>query len=199
MRCVCCGWIVGEEHCPCGFSKPDEELTPLPNRTRIVSRLGRGPSMSYLWMPGEVVAHQGLLHLVRANGNNYWVELDDMLADAPEREQRLRRGTRVWALWVDGRWYRGQVDGAQGALRHITWDDGDSMWLECGMIVPEVVQAQTPQIDTVVLAPRWDGDVQPGRVEGQNGSQFRIVFPDGEETWASEEELAVLPPNPFLE
>jgi len=122
-----------------------------------------------------------------------------MLPEAPEREKQLRRGMRVWALWVDGRWYRGLIDGVQGSLRHVTWDDGDSMWLECGMIVPEVVLAQTPQVDTLVLARRWDGEVQPGRVEGQNGERFRIVFPDGEEIWASEEELAVLPPNPFAE
>jgi hypothetical protein len=129
---------------------------------------------------------------------DFWCDAYDLLAESPERTRRLHNGTRVWALWLDGRWYAGTVDALEGNLRHVTWNDGDSMWLEPSQIVLLVREAGPPQVDTIVLAPRWDGDYQPARVEQQEGRRFRVVFfSDQEEQRVEREEIRTFPANPF--
>ncbi|HXG10525.1 MAG TPA: tudor domain-containing protein [Gemmataceae bacterium] len=198
MRCTRCGWVVGRTRCPCGATAPRAVSPLIPVGTQVVARPGRGPSM-FIWLAGEVAAHEGPLHLVRSATGNYWCEADDLLPDLPGREDALTDGARVWALWLDGRWYPGTIDGRQGRLRHVTWDDGDSMWLEPGHIVLLVAEAGEPEVGTVVVAPRWNGEHQLARVEQQDGDRFRVVFSDGEEAWVCGDELATFPPNPFRE
>ena len=152
-----------------------------------------------LWMTGEVAGHQGQIHRVATRSGDYWCEAEDLLPDSPERARELTPGSRVWALWLDGRWFPGTVDAVEGTLRHVTWDDGDSMWLEGHQVVLLVKEKQAPEVGTVVVAQRWDGDFQPARVEAEEDGQFRVVYPDGEEAWVDEEKLQTFPPNPFRE
>lgn len=197
MRCTQCGWVVQENGCPCGAARPGRGVTLLPVGTQVMARPGRGPSMMY-WEHGEVVAHAGPLHRVRMNLGEFWCELDDLVPASPERERSLGDGARVWARWLDGRWYPGTVDGRQGPLRHVTWDDGDAMWLD-PLFMVLLVKEGTPQVDTIALAPRWDGEYQPARIEQQEGVRYRVVFQDGEEAWVTADELRTLPAYPFLD
>jgi hypothetical protein len=151
------------------------------------------------WFAGEVIGHQGRLHKVETPMGAYWCEPDDLLAGAAEREAILDRGTRVWARWLDGRWYPGTVDGSQGPLRHITWDDGDSMWLEASHIVLLAGEPSEPTVGGVVVARRWDGEFQPGTLDQREGDRFHVVFRDGEEAWVTGEDLYQFPPNPFVD
>jgi hypothetical protein len=152
-----------------------------------------------VWLTGEVIGHEGRLHQVRTPPGVYWCEADDLLPDAPGREHDLEDGARVWALWLDGRWYPGTIDACHGRLRHVTWDDGDSMWLEPGHLVLLVTEAGDPEVGNVVVAQRWNGEYQPARVEQQDGDSYRVVFADGEESWLSADDLSTFPPNPFRE
>src|SRR6516164_5650913 len=70
----------------------------------------------------------------------------------PRRGETLTPDTRVWAMWLDGRWYPGRVDDVEGPLRHITWDDGDSMWLDANAVVPLIVETGRPKEGALVLA-----------------------------------------------
>lgn len=196
MRCLQCGWSVRDSACPCGAAQPgDTAQVEVP--ARVSARPGRGQSMLF-WAPGEVIERQGPLCKVRTRALEFWCEAADLVLEAPQRTRRLLDGTRVWALWLDGHWYPGTVDGAEGSLRHVTWDDGDSMWLEPAQLVVLVREAGPPQVDTVALAPRWDGNYQPARVEQQDGRRFRVVFfSDEEEAWVEREELRTFPANPF--
>jgi hypothetical protein len=169
----------------------------VPAGTKVVARPGQGPSMA-VWFPGEVTAHQGALHQVTTRAGDYWCEVDDLLPASEEREPALAHGVRVWALWLDGRWYPGTVDGCQGSLRHVRWDDGDRMWLPAGHAVVLAAEPDGPQVGQVVMAPHWNGEVQPARVEQEEDQRFRVVFADGEESWVSGDELQTFPPNPFL-
>lgn len=168
----------------------------IPVGTRVVARPGRGPSLM-VWMTGEVQRHEGPLHQVRTASGGYWCEADDLLPDLPGWEHDLNEGARVWALWLDGRWYPGTVDGRQGRIRHVTWDDGDAMWLEPTYLVLLAAEATAPEVGSVVVAQRWNGEHQPARVEQQEDDRYRVVFADGEESWVSEEDLITFPPNPF--
>lgn len=196
MRCTQCGWIVGKERCPCGASLPNFEKKSFPVGTRVVARPGRGPSMS-VWMPGEVVAHQGPLHQVNTRAGQYWVESDDLLAESVDREKVLEDDTRVWALWLDGRWYPGTIDKMQGPLRHVTWDDGDAMWLDAYQTVVLAAEAEPPEEGSMVIAKRWDGEFQPARVEQKEGLRYRVAFSDGEEATIPGDDLYTFPPSPF--
>src|SRR5262249_30826209 len=118
MRCARCGWVVTETRCPCGATLARTETAPLPVGTAVVARPGCGPSM-FIWLAGEVTGQDGALHQVRTASGTYWCELDDLLPDLPGREQHLEDGERVWALWLDGRWYPGTIDRCQGRLRHV--------------------------------------------------------------------------------
>jgi hypothetical protein len=151
------------------------------------------------WDAGEISGHQGPLHKVSLPFGEYWCEPDDLLPESPDRAAALEFGSRVWARWLDGRWFPGYVDGVQGPLRHVTWDDGDAMWLETTHIVPLVHEAGPPQLGAVVTARRWNGEYQPARVEQQEGLRYQVVFSDEEETWVTEEDIRTFPPNPFRE
>lgn len=198
MRCGRCGWIVEESRCPCGDPSFRSSVSLIPVGTRVVARPGRGASMM-VWFTGEVVAHEGTIHQVKTASGTYWCEADDLLPDSPERERELVNGERVWALWLDGRWYPGTINRRQGRLRNVTWDDGDSMWLEPSQMVLLAAEAGSPEVGNVVVAQRWNGEYQPARVEQQDGDNYRVVFSDGEESWVTEEDLSTFPPNPFRE
>lgn len=198
MRCLHCGWVVQTDGCPCGASKAPAAGRTIPVGTPVLARPGRGPSMIQ-WFAGEVIGHQGRLHKVETPMGAYWCEPDDLLAGAAEREAILDRGTRVWARWLDGRWYPGTVDGSQGPLRHVTWDDGDAMWLEASHIVLLAGEPSEPAVGGVVVARRWDGEFQPGTLDQREGDRFHVVFRDGEEAWVTSEDLYLFPPNPFVD
>jgi hypothetical protein len=196
MRCVKCGWIVPGEGCPCRYSKPRPGNFPLPKGTRVVFRYGRGASMP-LWATGEVVGQQGRLYQVGTKGGAYWCEGDDLLPEAPEREQALKEGTRVWALWLDGRWFPGIIDDCEGPVRRVLWDDGDCMWVDAYQAVIMAGAAVQPAEGALVFAKHWQGNIQPARVEQQDGMRYRVVFRDGEEAWFPADDLTTVPPNPF--
>jgi hypothetical protein len=196
MRCTRCGWVIEPEGCPCRASVPQFGATLVPVGKRVVMRPGHGPSMP-LWTTGEVIAHLGPLHQVDTRMGSYWCEIDDLLPETPEREQVLADGTRVWALWVDGRWYPGLVDGVQGSLRHVAWDDGDCMWLDAYQIVPMAAEAQAPEEGAFVLARHPQGPMAPARIEEHQGARYRVTFPDGEEAWVPGDDVYPVPPNPF--
>src|SRR5262245_17602150 len=103
MRCVQCGWAVRDDACPCGASRPGAAAAVAVN-TPVAARPGRGPSLMF-WSPGEVVQRQGALYKVRTRSLDFWCDAYDLVPEAPERTRLLRDGTRVWALWLDGRWY----------------------------------------------------------------------------------------------
>jgi hypothetical protein len=150
------------------------------------------------WMTGEIVAHQGPLHKVKtASGECYWCEHDDLVPEAAEREPLLQDGTKVWALWLDGRWYPGTIDGLQGSLRHVTWDDGDNMWIEAYQAVVQAAPAEPPTVGAVVLARKPEGNYQPARIDERNGPRFHVVFADGEESWVPGDDVYTFPPSPF--
>ncbi len=196
MRCLLCGWSVRDSACPCGETRPGAR-PDVAVHAPVAARPGRGPSLLF-WSAGEVVERQGPLYKVKTRAADFWCDGFDLLAESAERTRRLQDGTRVWALWLDGRWYPGTVDGVEGRLRHVTWDDGDALWLEPWQLVLLVREAGPPQVDTVVLAPRWDGAYQPARVEQQDGRRYRVTFfSDEEEAWVEREELRTFPANPF--
>jgi hypothetical protein len=151
------------------------------------------------WDRGEVQAHVGPVHRVETAFGTYWCESDDLLVDSPRREELLVPGARIWGLWLDGRWYSGAVDGVQGPLRHVAWDDGDRMWIEARNLVLLSVEPPPPQVGRRVLAPRWDGGYEPGTVEQVEGEKFRVVFADGEDVCLAAEDLQTFPPCPFLD
>ncbi|MBI4605857.1 MAG: hypothetical protein HY721_28155 [Planctomycetes bacterium] len=198
MRCVYCGWIVPDGGCPCGRSTPGTGELAVPIGVRVLARAGRGPSMDR-WEPGEVVAHVGPVHRVETRHGVSWCESDDMIPESPQRQALLVPGARVWALWADGRWYPGTVDGVQGPLRHVTWDDGDSMWLEAGHAVVMALDASPARVGARVLAQRWDGEHQRGTVEQRDGDRFLVAFSDGEEAWVPAGDIKADPPSPFLD
>ncbi len=150
-----------------------------------------------VWMIGEVMAHQGRLHQVKTRSGDYWCEPDDLLPESAEREQALLDGTKVWALWLDGHWYPGMVDDCQGPLRHVTWDDGDSMWIDAYQAVVQAAGAEPPSVGGVVVAKRWDGEYQPAQVDQRDGARFHVVFRDGEEAWVPGDDVYTFPPCPF--
>ena len=84
-------------------------------------------------------------------------------------------------------------------MRQVLWDDGDRMWLDAYQVVVMVSKSTTPTEGSLVLAKHWRGDIQPARVEQQDGMRFRIVFRDGEEAWLPADDLTTVPPNPFDE
>jgi hypothetical protein len=197
MRCVQCGWLVRDEACPCGHTKLRAGNTLVPLGRRVVFRAGRGPHM-FQWGVGEVTAHQGRLHSISTRGGgSYWCEIDDLLPDSPERAELLNENTRVWAMWIDGQWFPGVIDGVEGPIRHVCWDDGDSMWVESIQIVVMAAANEPLREGAIVLANHWNGDMQPGRIEQLEGYRYRVVFGDGEEDWFSADDLTTLPPNPF--
>jgi hypothetical protein len=121
-----------------------------------------------------------------------------MLPDSPQRSALLVAGTSVWALWCDGRWYPGTIDRLEGPLRHVTWTDGDSMWIEARHAVLRAVDAAPPALGDSVLAQRWDGRREHGVVEEQGGARLRVCFADGEEEWVQAEDVQSAPRNPFV-
>ena len=170
----------------------------VPIGTKIVARPCRGTSR-IAWEAGTVTAHVGRVHQITTPFRQFWCEAQDLLPESPRRGEALTDGTRVWAVWLDGRWYPGTVDDAEGPLRHVTWDDGDSMWLEANYIVPLVVESGRPKVGALILAKRWDGDFEPARVKDEGESEFCVAFADGEEAWVTEDDMQSFPPNPFLE
>lgn len=197
MRCVMCGWVVGKSRCLCGATYPSQGARQVPIGTKVAARPNRGPSVM-IWLAGEVVGHEGTIHKVQTHMGIYWVDADDLLPESSERTRDLSPEGRVWALWLDGRWYPGTIEAVQGNLRRVVWDDGDAMWLEVSHIVPMAADAEPPEVGATVVAQRWDGEYQPAQVEQQEGGRYRVVFRDGEESWAKEEDLKTFPPNPFL-
>jgi hypothetical protein len=155
--------------------------------------------MSTVWMTGQVAAHQGTLHRIETRSGSYWCESDDLVPDAPQRIAALSDGTRVWAHWLDGRWYPGTIDGLEGPLRHVTFDDGDAMWLDAYQTVLLAVEPQPPEEGAFVVAKHWEGDFRPARVEEQDGARYKVLFQDGEEGWLPGDDLYTFPPNPFQE
>ena len=156
MRCAICGWVASREGCPCAATQTSPERLLIPVGARVLARAGRGPSMS-CWEKGEVTAHVGKVHRVETSYGVFWCEMDDLLVESPERLSGLTIGARVWALWVDGRWYPGTIDGSEGSLRHVAWDDGDNMWLEASHAVPMRGPAEEAAVGARVIARRWDG------------------------------------------
>jgi hypothetical protein len=197
MRCLQCGWVASGKGCPCGYASKMQFKPMVPVGTRVAFRFGRGPSMPF-WTTGDVVAHQGKLHQVSTKTASYWCEVNDLMPESPVREQGLKDGTRVWALWLDGRWFPGVIDACEGPLRHVAWDDGDQMWLEAYQMVVMAADARSPEEGDIVLAKHWNGDVQPARVEQRDGARFKVVFRDGEESWLPGDDLTTFPPNPFM-
>jgi hypothetical protein len=194
MRCACCGWIVSRSRCPCGKAAGNAQV---PVGTAVVARGGRGPSMNR-WDPGEVMAHCGRLHQVAAGSIRVWCEIDDLVPAWPERD--LAVGNRVWARWLDGLWYPGAIDAAEGPLRHVAWDDGDQMWLEPQYMVTMAVEAEAPEVGISVMARRWNGEYEAAVVEEKTGARFRVRFiSDGEAATLSGDELYTFPPNPFAD
>jgi hypothetical protein len=151
------------------------------------------------WEPGEVKEHVGPIHRVETAFEDYWCEADDLLAESARRNDLLVMGTRVWGRWLDGFWYAGTIAGVQGSLlRRVEWDDGDNMWTENRNLVVMAIQAVTVDVGKVVLAPRWDGRYESAKVESVEGHRFRVVFEDGDEAWAGEEDVRTFLPNPFV-
>lgn len=196
MRCLKCGWLVMDKRCPCGPAAIIPKKGPVPIGTKVVFRFGRGPSMVF-WTTGEVVRHQGKLHEVSTRSSSYWCESADLLPPSQERDADLAEGTRVWALWLDGRWFPGVIDGVEGTIRHVAFDDGDAMWLETHQMVVLTAEAEELDEGATVLAKHWNGEVQPARVEQRDGSRCQVVFQDGEEAWVETADLTTFPPNPF--
>ncbi len=198
MRCPQCGWVPEKNRCPCGSTSAKQLGEMVPVGARVAARPGRGRSMT-IWVVGEVTEHLGRLHLVRAREGDYWCELDDLLPESPRRDRELEEDGRVWALWLDGRWYPGRIDGREGRVCHVIWDDGDAMWLDSVNVVPLSLEYAPPRVGNVVAAPRWDGEYQAARVEQCDEGNCRVVFGDGEESWVSADDLSTFPPNPFLD
>ena len=199
MRCTYCGWTVNNGACPCGRSSVEEVSELVPPGTRVLCRAGRGPSI-LRWDPGEVTGHIGKVHRVETSFGVCWCEADDLLPDSEKRRKLLEAGARVWARWPDGRWFPGTIDAIEEPLRHVTWDDGDSMWIEASHAVLMPVESAEIAPGRQVIASRWDGERQLGIVEEEEGSGlFRVRFLDGEEASVSGGELRSLPPNPFRE
>jgi hypothetical protein len=197
MRCTQCGWIVENSPCPCGATKAARQAV-VPIGTIIVARPCRGPS-KIAWEQGKVTAHVGRIHQVTTQFRQFWCETMDLLPESARRAEALTPDTRVWAMWLDGRWYPGRVDDAEGPLRHVTWDDGDAMWLDANTVVPLVVESGKAKEGALVLAKRWDGDFEPARVKEVTAEEVCVIFSDGEETWVSADEMQSFPPCPFLE
>jgi hypothetical protein len=197
MRCVRCGWLANDNGCPCGkFLGVEGGMVAV--GTRVLARPGRGPSMLF-WEAGEILGHSDDLHRVRTMSGDYWCEVDDLLPESRDRELALLADTRVWARWVNGRWYPGTIDACRGPLRHVAWDDGDTMWLDTSHMVLLAAEAGQPQVDSFVLARRWNGEQEPARIEQQDGDRYRVTFGDGEEEWVTGEDLQTFPANPFLD
>jgi hypothetical protein len=196
MRCVKCGWIIEDNSCPCSKGRPTGMKSLVPIGTRVAFRYGRGPSMPF-WSTGEVSGQQGRLYQVKTRHDAFWCELDDLVPESADRDDLLREGTRVWALWIDGRWFPGIIDAEEGRIRHVIWDDGDAMWLEPHQIVVMAAESGVPKEGTVVLTRHPDGDMQPARVEAREGMRFRVTFRDGEEKWVPGDDITTFPPNPF--
>jgi len=168
----------------------------VPVGERVLARAGRGPSMGR-WDQGEVEGHQGPIHRVSTSYGVYWCEADDLLPDSPRRQELLVKGTPVWALWLDGRWYPGTVSGIEGPLRQISFDDGDRMWMEARSLAVMVIQSSAPHLGQSVIAPRWNGQYEAATVELAEGERYRVLFQDGDEAWFGVEDLKSLPPCPF--
>ena len=198
MRCVICGWAVESGRCRCGASVATAVPGIIPVGERVLARAGRGPSMER-WDRGEIEAHVGFIHRVATSFGVYWCEPDDILADSPRREELFVERARVWGLWLDGRWYPGTVDGIQGPLRHVTFDDDDRMWTEARNLVVMAVESPPPRVGKRVLAPRWDGQYDAASVEQTEGGRYRVAFEDGDEAWFGADDLKTFPPNPFLD
>jgi hypothetical protein len=185
--------VIDDDGCRCGAGRGAERVSV---GTKVVFRPARGPTAMY-WMTGEVAGYEGAIHKISTKSADYWCEADDLVPESGERSQSLVKGTRVWALWLDGRWYPGTIDAVQGPLRHVTWDDGDAMWLEAFQAVILAAEAGPPEVGSIVIAQRWDGDFQPARVEGEEDGKFRVTYPDGEEGVVDEDDIKTFPPNPF--
>jgi hypothetical protein len=198
MRCPLCGWPLAGERCRCGSATGRQLPVLVPVGTKVLARQGRGVSMRR-WDRGEVQGHVGRIHRVETCYGTYWCEGQDMLVEWPEREALLVPGARVWGLWVDGRWYPGTVDRAEGHLRHVQWDDGDSMWTEARNLVILAVPAGSPAVGDVVQATRWDGRVDHGVIEETEESRCRVVFSDDETAWVPADQVKPVPANPFVE
>lgn len=152
------------------------------------------------WEPGEVTGHVGKVHRVETGYGVWWCEADDILPESEERREMIEEGSRVWARWLDGRWFPGTIGGSEGPLRHMTWDDGDSMWIEASHVVLMPIESASPAPGRQVIASRWDGEHQIGIVEEEEATGlFRVRFLDGEEASFAGRELRTLPPNPFRE
>jgi hypothetical protein len=164
----------------------------------VVARPCRGPSR-IAWEPGTVTAHVGRIHQVTSQARQFWCETIDLLPESPRRGEALTPDTRVWAMWLDGRWYPGRVTDAEGPLRQVTWDDGDAMWIDGNTAVPLIVEAGRAKTGSLVLAKRWDGDFEPARVKEVTDEEVCVTFADGEDAWVSEDEMQSFPPNPFSE
>ncbi len=200
MRCLACGWILSSNKCPCGATTLQNHKAgwPLDVGSLVLARPGIGPSM-YRWDEGKIVERQGALHRVETRYAAFWCEPKDIFP-LRERDQAFAdRDQRVWAWCLDGRWYQGAIDQRQGALRYVQWDDGDAMWLAVSHVVHLVVGSGRPSPGHVVLAPRWDGDMQYCKVEQLDDDRVQVVFSDGDETWFDSDELTTFAPNPFHE
>lgn len=170
----------------------------LPIGTALLTRGGHGPSMT-VWEEGEVRAHRGPLHEIVTQHGMCWCDLDDVLPFSVAREQKLVIKARVWARWLDGRWYIGTIDGTQDGFRHVHWDDGDAMWLKAGHAVLLAPSSGQPRQGSSVVAPRWDGERQAAIVLERENGLLRIGFGNDEEAWVAEDEVQTCPENPFLD
>src|SRR5436190_20331709 len=119
MRCHLGGWVMENRPCPCGATRVGRRAL-VPAGTKVVARPCRGSSR-IAWEGGTVTAHAGRLHQVTTPFRQFWCEATDLLPESPARAEALTDATRVWALWLDGRWYPGTVDDAEAGLRHVTW------------------------------------------------------------------------------
>ena len=149
------------------------------------------------WDDGKVVAHQATLHRVETRYAGFWCEPKDIFPLGDRPEAFAKREQRVWAWCLDGRWYPGAIAARQGPLGYVQWDDGDAMWLEIARVVHLTLQAGPPTPGQFVLAPRWDGDVQYGRVEQIDDDRVEVAFNDGERAWYDVDEVKTFAPNPF--
>ena len=92
-------------------------------------------------------------------------------------------GTRVFAEWSPGAWYRGVVAelvGGMTPLALVRFDDGDSGWIEARQIVDERAGKPFPAVGERVLAAWTKSTLYPGRVSGLAGDQLDIAFDDGD-------------------
>jgi len=95
-------------------------------------------------------------------------------------------GARVWGEWVAGRWYPGRVSDARGPFRHVSFDDGESGWLDVDRLVEGPIGSEPPIASGVAdIGARVDAEWKnglwyPGVVAAVIGGELRVDFDDGD-------------------